>query len=220
MIPARLRLGVPLAILGAALALAAGCSTAKKKTAPELARLEGRKVALVDIDGEETARRVVEVALINQLANRGTFILVSKQDVEAARAAPDQSPTDWKGLARRSGAEFALRAKVLEFSAETREGYSSEMVEDSQLAQEQGESARKSERIFKAKAIDGKVRVQLEFTELSPKDASDAVRVAVAEKTDRVSGDEKDGAIHLPPKLRFLENLTNEAFREFFERYN
>jgi hypothetical protein len=32
---------------------------------------------------------------------------------------------------------------------------------------------------------------------------------------------EKEGssAIHLPPRLRFLEEITNEAFKNFFDRY-
>ena len=74
------------------------CSTAKKRTTPELGKMEGKKVALVDIDGEDSSRSVVEVALINQLLKRGTFILINKKEVDAAKALPEMSPLDWKGI--------------------------------------------------------------------------------------------------------------------------
>src|SRR4051812_36998742 len=101
-------------LLGCIFSLAA-CSTAKKKTLPALSDLQGKKIALVSIEGEATAKKVVEVALINQLIQRGTFILISKQDVETARTAPNQSPTDWQGLAKRVGADYALQAEILQF---------------------------------------------------------------------------------------------------------
>lgn len=202
-------------ILGTCVFSLVSCSTAKKKTVPELAALHGKKVALVDVDAEPTARKVVEVALVNQLLQKGTFLLVSKQDVETARSAPEQNPMDWLGLAKRAGADYALRAKVLKFDAQEHTGYSSEEVYDSQLAEEQGTDG-KTQRVFKAKAIDGHVQVQLDFTNVLDSDN----RSAVAEAKDRVEGDAKKSSIHLTPRLRFLENLSNKAFKDFFDRYN
>jgi len=196
------------------------CST-KKNSVPELSSLKGKKVALVDVDGEETARKVIEVALINQLVQRGTFILISKQDVQQARIAPEQDPTDWKGIARRAGAEVALRAKVVRFDAQEQTGTMTEEVYDSQLAAEQGTDG-KTQRVYRVKSLEGNVQVQLEFTTLVPsgKVLEDPTRFALAEAQEKVVESEKNSSIHLPLRLRFLENLANNAFKDFFERYN
>jgi len=196
------------------LALASGCSSAAKKTTPELARFEGKKVALVAVDGESTARKVVEVALVNQLVDKGTFILVNKNDLDQARAKPNQDPMDWKGVAKAAGADLALRAKVLQFDADENEGYSSEKEKDSQLAEEQGDDG-ETEHLYKVKSLEGRVRVSLEFTDLNTGD----VRSAVAEDEQKVVADAKSSAVHLPPRLRFLEGVANKAFDRFFQEY-
>jgi hypothetical protein len=202
-------------------ALGASCSSAPRKTTPELSKLEGRRVALVEIQGEATARRIAEVALINQLTRHGSFILVSKQDVEAARARPNQDPRDWQGLAREAGAEVALRMDVLQFDADTREGISTEQVQDSQLKAEQGGDGT-TERVYKVRSLDGHVRFELEFADLavSAPGAAPEVRKGVAEAQERVVEEARTGAAHLPPKLRFLEKISNQAFADFFERYH
>lgn len=190
-----------------------GCSSAPKKT-PELKKLEGKKVALVEIDGEATARAIVEVALVNQLIKDGTFILVPKQDVQSARTAPSINPGDWQAIAKAAGADYALRADVLEFSADEREGYSTEEVDDSQLKKERGDG--RTQRIYKEKSLTSKVRVELKFADLSQND----IRAGIAEAEDQVRAEAKNSSAHLPPRLRFLEKTANEAFRRFFERYN
>jgi hypothetical protein len=198
----------------AGLALAASaCSSARKKE-PELSELRGKKVALVEIDGESTARKVVEVALINQLVSKGTFSILAKQDVDAARTAPEQDTTDWQGIARRAGAEYALRAHVLEFDTREDLGYSSETVQDSVLAQERGDDGT-TERLYRVRALTGKVRIELEFARLADGD----LRKAVAERERRIIAEDKTGRADLPPRLRYIETLCNEAFGEFFERY-
>jgi hypothetical protein len=202
-------------IAGTCLLFLVSCSTGKKKTEPELSSLRGKKVALVGVDGEDTARKVIEVSLVNQLVQRGTFILISKQDLEQARLAPEQDPMDWKGIAKRSGAEVALRAKVLKFDAQDYSGYTSEEVYDSQLAEEHGTDG-KTQRVYKVKSLNGDVQILLEFTTLDDTDT----RSAVAEAQDKVVESEKTSSIHLPARLRFLETLTNKAFKTFFERYN
>ncbi len=191
----------------------AACSSAPKTT-PELSRLEGRKVALVEVTGEATARAVFEVALVNQIREHGSFILVSKQDTERARQAPGTQISDWRGWAQAAGADLALRIEVRRFEAETHEGVSSETVTDSQLAAERGDDG-KSERLVRVKSLDGAVSANLEFTDLK----TGEVRRALAEKQDRKVAEERTSAMHLPPRLRFLEKLAQDALAEFFERY-
>jgi len=190
-----------------------GCSHTSKKTAPELSKMEGKKVALVEVVGAETERSVVEVALINQLTRNGTFIIIPKEDVQAARVQFQQDPSDWKGIARRAGADYALKARVLQFDAKTNVGYSEEKVDDSLLAEETGEG--ETERLYKVKSLTGTIKVELQFANL----ADGTVRMADAEKTDKVFADEREGAAHLPPPLGFLEKLCNEAFQDFFAKY-
>ncbi|HUP58203.1 MAG TPA: hypothetical protein VM598_12170 [Bdellovibrionota bacterium] len=195
-----------------ALAAGSGCSTAKKTT-PELSEMRGKKVALVEIDGETTARRVVEVALINQLLKRGSFEIVSKQDLERARQDYRENPADWQGIGRRCGADYAIRAKVLEFDADERTGYSKEKVEDSQLEAETGNA--ETERLYKVKSLEGKVRVQMDFAKLAEQD----LRSGIAEHSDKVVVEARTKRAELPPRLRFLETVSNEAFRKFFDQY-
>jgi hypothetical protein len=201
-----------------AVVYASGCSSGPKRTTPELSKLEGKKIALVEVEAEPTARRIVEVALVNQLMKRGTFELVSKQVLDTARIKPHTKLDDIAELAREAGADYALIAKVLEFDATTREGYSKEVVEDSQMAAERGEDARMTERTYKVKSLTGKVRVELTFIRAKADEDTDR-RTAVAEADKVVTVEEKTSAARLPPKMRFLEELANEAFAKFFETY-
>lgn len=176
--------------------------------------MKGKTVALVSIEGEPTSRATAEVALVNQLIRRGTFVLVPKKTIEELRAAPDLNPTHWQELARRAQADYALRARVLQFDADARDGYSSEEIEDSQLEEETGKTS--TSRVYKVRSLTGTVRIELEFTDL----AQGETRVGIAEHRDEVVSEGRASAARLPSRMGFLENLANEAFRQFFERYN
>ena len=196
------------------LAVAGGACSHGRKSTPVLSDMIGKKVALVEVVGEDTARQATEVALINQLTARGTFILISKEDVEAARVQFQQDPSDWKGIAKRAGADYALKARVLEFKSDVNTGYSHQTVQDSQMEAETGNA--KVDELYKVKALTGSVKVELSFSNL----ANDDTRVAVAEKEGRAEADERKGAAHLPPRLSFLTGLLEQAFRQFFDQYN
>ncbi|MBC7692437.1 MAG: hypothetical protein H7222_11800 [Methylotenera sp.] len=190
-----------------------GCKSSPKRTTPELSRLEGKKVALIEIEGEASARAVVETSLINQLVQRGTFEVVTKQDVQKARDFYAQNPTDSAGIAKRAGADYALKATVLTFDATTHNGYSDEDVLDSEWEKDTGEKKRKN--VYKVKSLVAKVRVQLDFTDVNTLET----RTAVAEDEESVTGEANREAIHLPPPLRFLETTCNAAFKKFFDQY-
>lgn len=196
--------------------LLAGCSGKKIRTTPELSRLEGKKVALVEVEGEETARNIVEVALVNQLMRTGYFELISKQDLQSARVAVDVDSSNPLAVAKKAGADYALLAKVLTFDAQESKGFSEEKVHDSQLEQETGKG--ETTRVYAVKRLDGHVAVELDFTDVQSAGKGET-RTAVAEKSEQITAEAKTEAAHLPPRLRFLEKLSNDAFHEFFEKY-
>ncbi len=203
-----------LSMLLSPILLSLGCSSAQKaQKVSALSGLEGKKIALISVEGEETSKKIVEVALVNQLIRKGSFNLVPKQEVEAARAEPQQNPMDWKGIAARTGADYALVVHVLDFSADTREGYSTEEIYDSQLAAEQGTDG-KTQRVFKLKSMEGHVKMEIRFRPVG----AGADQSGTAEASQRVEENARSSSIHLPPKLRFLEELSNRAFKEFFDR--
>jgi len=95
-------------------------------------------------------------------------------------------------------------------------------VDDPQLAEERGSG--KTDRIYKGKQLEAHVKVELEFSHVSLPEKSDQkadpdVRTGIAEATRKVLAEGRDSAPHLPPSLRVLEEVTNEAFRDFFKKY-
>ena len=200
-------------LLGWSLILNSGCATSKTIRSPVLSDVNGKKVALLSIEGESTASHIVEVSLVNQLLERGSFILASKNEIELIRSSPEQDPLDWKGIAKKAGADYALEAKILKFEAFTKEGYSTQDIIDSQLAEEQGTEG-KTTQVFKVKALEGKVEVQLVFRPVSPGEPISGI----AQAQEKVEANASTTGIHLPPRLRFLEKLTNRAFQKFFEK--
>ena len=161
-----------------------GCSSAKKKNEEIFTELDGKKIALASIEGDDSAKKIVEVAVINQLVKKGSFTLISKQDFEAARRAPEQDPEDLEAAARKAGAGYALFIKVLEFDAKIREGYSEEEVIDTQLAAETGTDG-KTQQILRVKSLDGRVKYELRFVNLITEDVKSGI--AEAQKVERDS---------------------------------
>ncbi len=206
------------------LLLSSGCKSAPKATdghpKAEFKSFEGKKIAFVEVDtvrGGETARKVVEVSLVNELLKRGTFELVSKEEIAAARAEPEQDPTDLIGIAKRTGAQASLRIKVLEFLSEEKQGYSEQEIEDSYLEKERGKSDKKNTRLYKVKALDSKVQYQIELRDLTQE--PNPIFTDTIEKKSRIEADESKGrAARLPPRLRVLESLSQAAFVDFFDR--
>ncbi len=199
--------------LGVCLLAAAGCSSAKKKV-PELSELLGKKIALIEIDGEATARTTVEVALANEIARRGTFILIPKLDLQKARVLPHVDPTDPRSIGKAAGADWAMKVSVKSWDSTETEGYDAiEEEEDSLLKKETGSG--KSSRLAKVKLLKTTVEIEVELIEVD----SDDVRKGTAreESSHRAVGTE--GRPKTPWKLSELEKVAGRAFRAFFDRY-
>jgi len=197
------------------ISLFAGCSG--KKNADEITverhipeTVVGKKVALMEIEGESFQRSSIEVALVNQLKKNGTFILLNKRDIEEVRSRAEFKADDWKKIAKSAGADFALRVRVLKFETEIREGYSKDKIEDPLLAKETGKD--EQERLYKVKSIEGEVRFEIQWHDLN----TDKAEYGVTESRKVVSNDNRNGAIRLPARLIYLEMLSNEAFAKYF----
>jgi len=205
-------------VLQALILTAVACSSASKNPEDDTQGKEAeevflpgadQKVALVEITGPDTSKKIVEVVLVNFLMKTGAFTLLNKKEVDKARAHHAQDPMDLNGIAKRAGADESLKIAVDIFKAEIVEGYSSEKINDPQLIEERGEEAKNEERLFKVKRLDGHVKLMLNFTNLMTL----KTRTKVLEATDSKTSDEQKGAAHLPPKLRFLEELTEKALK-------
>ncbi len=196
--------------------IAVGCSSAKKRPENEarLSDFAGKKIAIIEITGETTGQRIAEVALINQIRKRGTFVLVSKKDVSTARVAFDQDPTARLEIAKRAGADLALVMDVRRFSAEVRKGFDRNREYDSQMAEDRGENEAEVDRLIPVHTMEGEVQFDLAFMPVDGSEPKQGEAAASRSITERA----KDAAIHLPPKLRFLEELSNEAFEKYFEQ--
>ncbi len=190
------------------------CSTTAKKNIPEFDKLHGKKVALVEIQGEPTARKIVEVALINQIVRKGTFQLVSKQEVDHAKTEAHIKVTDHKEIAKHLDADYALRLDIRKFDAVSREFYDAVEEEDSQLAAERGNDEGKTRRVFKVKTLDGHVQIHFEFI---PTRDGILFQSGLAEAQDRVEVSAQKEAAHLPAQLSFMDKITQKAMQNFFD---
>ena len=193
-----------------------GCASKKRTDIPDLSEYSGKRVALIEIDGPSSSKAMVEVALVNQLVERGTFILISKREIERARAKASVNARDWKALSQAVEADLALKAQVLEFDAEESEGYNEEEVYDSQMAEERGKKEGTVKRLYKVKRLIGKVKIGLQFFRVN----SGSVQSATVEESETLERDERKKSIHFPPRLRFMEELVNRAFQKFFDDFN
>jgi hypothetical protein len=200
------------------LLLLGACSSAPRTT-PRLSDLIGKRVALIEIEGEATQRSMIEVALVNNLQREGSFELISKEELQQAKTAPDVDTSDDQALGRKLKADYVLRIRALNFDASERQGYDRVKMEDSQLAAERGESARMTQRLVKVKSLTGTVALKIRFTPVAGAGQEPASREATQTVTDTVRATEEKGAIRLPEKMSFLSRLTQRALDEFFKQY-
>ena len=175
-------------------------------------QIKGRKIALLSISGEQTGRKIVEVALVNQIKKRGTFSMVSKQSIEKSKERVEQDPMDDAGIAKGAGADLGLRVEILKFDAQEHTGYSKEEIEDDELKAERGDG--KATRYFRAKSVEYDIQYRLDFTDVT----NNTKRIALLQKQDRELAEEQKGSMRFSPRLRHMEKLTNEMFDEFFTK--
>ncbi len=206
-----------------------GCSspsTKKTEGAPTAKhswkQWQGKKIAFIEVVDDlhslatPTNKRIIEVALINQLAALPDhLVLVAKSVIEAAKLQPQQNPLDWEGIARAAGADVAVRARVLQMTVDRQAGFVNQAVVDSQWQAEQGNDAQRLAQVA-VQGLRGHVEIGLEWLDFATQ-ARLSLQASASAQTEQKAETE---AIHLPPMLRFLENLTNKAFKDCFSAYN
>jgi hypothetical protein len=188
-----------------------GC--AHKKTVEQITQdqLQSKRVALVEIKGADEATAHVEVAVLNQIRDKGRFEIVDKPSVQDALVIyPDES--DWQRLGKKVGADYLLSIKVVEFNVLERAGLDRVKEEDPVLEQESGEKKKViASRYVKVKSYQGDVRLSCIFYDVKE---NAIVYQGLGVASDTLNS--RDGA--LPGKLHFLEQVTAKAMDNFFER--
>jgi hypothetical protein len=189
----------------------AGCAHKKVHEPLTLKRLQGKRVALAQIDAEKDERTHIEVGILNELLDKGRFEIVDRATVQDALVAyPAES--DWQRLGKKVGADYVLSVRVKEFSVDERQGYDKVTEEDSLLTEESGESKPVVGTHFKkVRGFMGAVRLSCMFY-----DVADG---AIIYQGFGVAGEtlnSRDGS--LPGKMSMLEKLTGKAITNFFEQ--
>jgi hypothetical protein len=177
--------------------------------------MRGKTVAIVGFEGTKTARKFAEVAIVNQVIERGSFLLIPQREIRKVKARVGVDPRNYTQIAAMSGADIALWGEFLAFDANTSEGYIEETIYDSQIAAEQGDDRGSVKQLIKVKTLEGHVKLKLFFQET----INGEVLSDVTEVKEKIQHGERRRAVHLPPRLRFLEELTNRAVNQFFEKH-
>ena len=199
---------IPAALLALAIQ---GC--AHKKSVEPLTRdtLVSRLVALAEVTGAAESRTHVEVALINEIIEKGRFEVVDRATMAAALA---DFPTeaDWQKLGRSVKADFVLAVNINKFDVTERRGLDRVEYEDSVLAQEAGQSKPlKATRYEKVRSLEGTVRLSAVFFDVAE---NVIVHQGFGEATETANSRDRK----VEGKMALLERLTARAMRDFFDK--
>lgn len=179
------------------------CSNSSKNTTdtPEAwSPLKHKRLAIEEIEGPESAQKIVEVAFVNEVHKRGSFVLLSKKEIAQARNRDEKPASD-----------LTLKIKITSFDTEDIDSYAPDTEEDSVLVEERGSGDNNKRNIHSVERT-GKIRVELAFFDAQ----GSLIKQGIVEKTDSVTKSDKSGAIHFSPKLYFLDSITRKAMADFF----
>ncbi|MBN20148.1 MAG: hypothetical protein CL678_02585 [Bdellovibrionaceae bacterium] len=187
------------------------CSSSTKKI--ELSEFSGKSVALVEMKGTPTAQRITEVALINQLVHHGSFKLIPKKRIEQLKSQYDTDSTQLVSIAKKANADYALWIDIQQFKAEDEKTKVFKKTIDEDLLAETGSGV--TEKVVPLITREGVYSASVRFMNLQTEKTSTGE--VFSEKKE--IHEEIKSAIHLTPKLRFLEMLAEDAFQKFFKEH-
>lgn len=175
-------------------------------------------MALAEIKGGVESRNHIEVALVNEIIDRGRFEIVDRTTVQKALATyPTEA--DWQGLGQKIGADYILAFRVDSFDVNERQGYDKVEEEDSALAEELGTDEAVATRYVKVKSYQGNVTLQGRFFDVAFDRVSYEGKGMATEAIASNDLSTKKGArSEMPRKMQLLEGLSQKAVRDFFEQ--
>lgn len=189
----------------------AGCAHKKDVKALTLDELQSKRVALAEIEGAAESKNMVEVAIINEILEKGRFEVVDRKTVKDALAT---YPTerDWKRLGEKLGADYIMSIRISEFKVDEHQGYDAVEEVDSVLTEESGESKPVvGKRYVKVKSYSGHVKLDTILFNV----AQDAIVYrGVGEAASTVGSGDKS----MPRKMQLLEQLAQRAISDFFNK--
>lgn len=178
-----------------------------------LSQLQSKRVAMTEIKGSPEEVKHVEVAIINEILDRGRFQIVDKATVQDALVAyPTES--DYEGLGKKVDADYVLAVKVKDWVVDERKGYDKVESEDSVLEQESGEKGKKvvGTRYVKVKGWRGRVKLECDFWDVG---AGKMTYSGFGEASD--TWNSRDHQDYMG-KMQLLEQLSAKAITDFFEK--
>lgn len=184
------------------------CSHAKKGLNQK--QLRSRVVALAEINGAKEARLQTEIAIVNDIIEKGRFQILDRATVQSALV---QHPTsaDWQALGKELGADLILSVDILEFQLDSRNGYDAIEEEDSLLSAEHRSSRdQKWKHYYKVKSQTGLVKVRVRFFDVS----SGSFSLSQENEASRTYNS-RDG--DMPRAMKILEELTQQAVTTAFD---
>ncbi|MBI3542568.1 MAG: hypothetical protein HY075_04760 [Deltaproteobacteria bacterium] len=182
-----------------------------------LSQLINKQVALAEVKGSPESVKHVEVAIINEILDKGRMQIVDHATVQDALVA---YPTehDYGRLGKKVGADYVLAVKIKNFDINEREGYDKVTEEDSVLAEESGERGAKvlGTRYEKVKGWNGLVKLQCTFFDVA---ADKVTYEGFGEAADTWNTRDKDKHEKgYMGKMQLLEQLAGRAITDFFEK--
>ncbi len=173
--------------------------------------LRGKIIALAEVRGSKEARDLVEVALVNDIIEKGSLYVVDRATVaEALTAYPAEN--DRQRLGKKVGADYVLTLAIEEFKVVDRQGLDAVEEEDSVLTEEWREKKPVIAKSYKkVRGVEGIVRLRFDFLEVG---TGENAYSGAGEARETFNSRERD----LPRKMQLLESLTSQAVSDFFAK--
>lgn len=188
-----------------------GCAHKKTVERVTLRNLQSKRVALAEVKGSKESIKHAEVAILNEILDRGRFQIVDRATVQEALVSyPTEQ--DWSGLGRKTGADYVLSINVKNFDIKERKGYDAVTEEDSVLTEESGSSKPVvGTRYVKVKSYEGLVKLACKLYDVA---AGQMTYEGEGLATETKNSRDAD----FPRRMQLLESLSGKAINDFFEK--
>lgn len=189
------------------------CASKKKNLSEPLTQrtLRGKIIALAEVRGPKEARDLVEVALVNDIIDKGSLYIIDRPTVaEALATYPAEN--DRQRLGKKVGADYVLTLAIEEFKVVDRQGLDALEEEDSVMTEEWREKKPVVAKSYKkVRSSEGIVRLRFDFLDVG---TGERAYAGIGEARETYNSRERD----LPRKMQLLESLATQAVSDFFAK--